>query len=170
VEQVHDFLERHLAPFRERDVRVRVEVMQEALEPSELLGRLVMVDSSSEGATSFSFKSLSVKSLSVESLPAKAQIIKLMLENLKLFRTVFGSQIQTRQTSKTRRYFTMIERGPSAYFDGCRTGRLSTNLAQAQRDYFGAHTYERTDKARGEFFHTNWMGRGGTTASSTYSI
>jgi 6-phosphogluconate dehydrogenase len=57
-----------------------------------------------------------------------------------------------------------------AYFDGYRTGTLSTNLVQAQRDYFGAHTYERTDKARGEFFHTNWTGRGGTTASSTYSI
>jgi 6-phosphogluconate dehydrogenase len=57
-----------------------------------------------------------------------------------------------------------------AYFDGYRTGTLSTNLVQAQRDYFGAHTYERTDTARGEFFHTNWTGRGGTTASSTYSI
>jgi 6-phosphogluconate dehydrogenase len=57
-----------------------------------------------------------------------------------------------------------------AYFDGYRTGTLSTNLVQAQRDYFGAHTYERTDRARGEFFHTNWTGRGGTTASSTYSI
>ena len=57
-----------------------------------------------------------------------------------------------------------------AYFDGYRTGTLSTNLVQAQRDYFGAHTYERTDKARGEFFHTNWTGRGGTTASSTYSV
>jgi 6-phosphogluconate dehydrogenase len=57
-----------------------------------------------------------------------------------------------------------------AYFDGYRTGTLSTNLVQAQRDYFGAHTYERTDKPRGEFFHTNWTGRGGSTASSTYSV
>jgi 6-phosphogluconate dehydrogenase len=57
-----------------------------------------------------------------------------------------------------------------AYFDGYRTGRLSTNLVQAQRDYFGAHTYERTDKPRGEFFHTNWTGRGGTTASSSYTV
>ncbi len=54
------------------------------------------------------------------------------------------------------------------YFDGYRTERLPANLLQAQRDYFGAHTYERIDKPRGEFFHTNWTGRGGTTASSTY--
>ena len=56
------------------------------------------------------------------------------------------------------------------YFDGYRNGRLPANLLQAQRDYFGAHTYERTDKPRGEFFHTNWTGRGGTTASSTYNV
>ena len=57
-----------------------------------------------------------------------------------------------------------------SYFDGYRTGRLSTNIIQAQRDYFGAHTYERLDKPRGEFFHTNWTGRGGTTSSSSYSV
>jgi 6-phosphogluconate dehydrogenase len=57
-----------------------------------------------------------------------------------------------------------------AYFDGYRAGRLPANLLQAQRDYFGAHTYERTDKPRGEFFHTNWTGRGGTTASTTYNV
>ncbi|HOI28320.1 MAG TPA: decarboxylating NADP(+)-dependent phosphogluconate dehydrogenase [Melioribacteraceae bacterium] len=56
------------------------------------------------------------------------------------------------------------------YFDGFRNGRLPANLLQAQRDYFGAHTYERIDKPRGEFFHTNWTGRGGTTASSTYNV
>ncbi len=56
------------------------------------------------------------------------------------------------------------------YFDGYRTERLPANLLQAQRDYFGAHTYERTDKPRGEFFHTNWTGRGGDTASSTYNV
>ena len=56
-----------------------------------------------------------------------------------------------------------------AFFDGYRTGRLPANLLQAQRDYFGAHTYERIDKPRGEFFHTNWTGRGGRTASSTYT-
>jgi 6-phosphogluconate dehydrogenase len=56
------------------------------------------------------------------------------------------------------------------YFDGYRTSRLPANLLQAQRDYFGAHMYERTDKPRGEFFHTNWTGRGGETASSTYIV
>jgi 6-phosphogluconate dehydrogenase len=57
-----------------------------------------------------------------------------------------------------------------AYFDGMRSERLPANLLQAQRDYFGAHTYERVDKARGEFFHTNWTGKGGTTASSSYIV
>lgn len=57
-----------------------------------------------------------------------------------------------------------------SYFDGYRTGRSPANLLQAQRDYFGAHTYERTDKPRGEFFHTNWTGRGGNTASTTYNV
>jgi 6-phosphogluconate dehydrogenase len=56
------------------------------------------------------------------------------------------------------------------YFDGFRNSRLPANLLQAQRDYFGAHTYERVDKPRGEFFHTNWTGRGGSTASSTYNV
>lgn len=56
------------------------------------------------------------------------------------------------------------------YFDGFRNERLPANLLQAQRDYFGAHTYERTDKPRGEFFHTNWTGRGGETASTTYTV
>jgi 6-phosphogluconate dehydrogenase len=56
-----------------------------------------------------------------------------------------------------------------AYFDGYRSARLPANLLQAQRDYFGAHTYERNDRPRGEFFHTNWTGRGGDTASSTYN-
>jgi 6-phosphogluconate dehydrogenase len=55
------------------------------------------------------------------------------------------------------------------YYDGCRNSRLPANLLQAQRDYFGAHTYERVDKPRGEFFHTNWTGHGGSTASSTYN-
>jgi 6-phosphogluconate dehydrogenase len=57
-----------------------------------------------------------------------------------------------------------------AYFDGYRAERLPANLLQAQRDYFGAHTYERIDKPRGEFFHTNWTGRGGDTASTTYTV
>ena len=55
-----------------------------------------------------------------------------------------------------------------AYYDGYRSERLPANLLQAQRDYFGAHTYERLDKPRGEFFHTNWTGTGGTTTASTY--
>jgi 6-phosphogluconate dehydrogenase len=57
-----------------------------------------------------------------------------------------------------------------AYYDGYRTERLPANLLQAQRDYFGAHTYERVDKPRGEFFHTNWTGKGGDSASSTYEV
>ena len=56
-----------------------------------------------------------------------------------------------------------------AFFDGYRTSRLPANLIQAQRDYFGAHTYERIDKLRGEFFHTDWTGHGGSTASSSYN-
>ena len=57
-----------------------------------------------------------------------------------------------------------------AYFDGYRTESLPANLLQAQRDYFGAHQYERVDRPRGQFFHTNWTGRGGTTASSSYNV
>lgn len=57
-----------------------------------------------------------------------------------------------------------------AYFDGVRNERLPANLLQAQRDYFGAHQYERLDRPRGEFFHTDWTGRGGSTASSTYDV
>ncbi len=57
-----------------------------------------------------------------------------------------------------------------SWFDSYSSERLPANLLQAQRDYFGAHTYERIDKERGEFFHTNWTGRGGDTASTTYNI
>lgn len=57
-----------------------------------------------------------------------------------------------------------------AFYDGFRSDQLPANLLQAQRDYFGAHTYERVDQPRGEFFHTNWTGRGGTTSSSTYNV
>mgnify|MGYP000863204289 FL=1 len=56
-----------------------------------------------------------------------------------------------------------------AYYDGYRTARLPANLLQAQRDYFGAHTFERMDRPRGEFFHHNWTGRGGSTSASTYN-
>ncbi len=55
------------------------------------------------------------------------------------------------------------------FFDGYRSERLPANLLQAQRDYFGAHTYERVDRPRGQFFHTNWTGRGGTVASGQYN-
>ena len=55
------------------------------------------------------------------------------------------------------------------YYDGYRSERLPANLLQAQRDFFGAHTYERTDRPRGEFFHTNWTGHGGDTISTTYN-
>jgi len=57
-----------------------------------------------------------------------------------------------------------------AFFDGYRTARLPANLLQAQRDFFGAHTYERTDQPRGQFFHTNWTGHGGRVSSTTYNV
>jgi 6-phosphogluconate dehydrogenase len=56
-----------------------------------------------------------------------------------------------------------------AYFDGYRSQRLPANLLQAQRDYFGAHTYERLDKPRGEYFHTNWTGTGGDVTAQSYN-
>lgn len=57
-----------------------------------------------------------------------------------------------------------------SYYDGYRCEKLPANLLQAQRDYFGAHTYERLDHQRGEFFHTNWTGHGGNTSASTYQV
>jgi 6-phosphogluconate dehydrogenase len=56
-----------------------------------------------------------------------------------------------------------------AFFDGYRRARLPQNLLQAQRDYFGAHTYERVDRPRGEFSHTDWIGSGAAAISSTYT-
>ncbi len=56
-----------------------------------------------------------------------------------------------------------------AFFDGYRSARLPANLLQAQRDFFGAHTYERVDQPRGQFFHTNWTGTGGDTSSTSYN-
>jgi 6-phosphogluconate dehydrogenase len=55
-----------------------------------------------------------------------------------------------------------------AFYDGYRHAQLPANLIQAQRDYFGAHTYERVDKPRDEFFHTNWTGEGGDVTASSY--
>jgi 6-phosphogluconate dehydrogenase len=57
-----------------------------------------------------------------------------------------------------------------AFYDGYRSERLPANLLQAQRDYFGAHTYERIDQPRGKFFHTNWTGKGGTVSAGTYTV
>lgn len=57
-----------------------------------------------------------------------------------------------------------------SFYDGYRSGWLPANLLQALRDYFGAHTYERVDKPRREFFHTNWTGTGGTVSASSYSV
>jgi 6-phosphogluconate dehydrogenase len=56
-----------------------------------------------------------------------------------------------------------------AFYDGYRTADLPANLLQAQRDYFGAHTYERIDNPRGQFFHTNWTGTGGNVSSGSYN-
>ncbi|MDA3956610.1 decarboxylating NADP(+)-dependent phosphogluconate dehydrogenase, partial [Oceanispirochaeta sp.] len=88
----------------------------------------------------------------------------------------FGDILQKAQSSLRRVISTAVTLGipvPTlstalAFFDGYRSARLPANLLQAQRDYFGAHTYERTDKPRGEFFHTNWTGTGGDVSSSTY--
>jgi 6-phosphogluconate dehydrogenase len=57
-----------------------------------------------------------------------------------------------------------------SFYDGFRTARLPANLLQAQRDFFGAHTFEQVDKPRGQFFHVNWTGRGGRVASGTYNV
>jgi 6-phosphogluconate dehydrogenase len=98
------------------------------------------------------------------------------LENL-LLDAFFREAINKYQASWRKALVKAIESGvptPAissalAFFDGFRTERLPANLLQAQRDYFGAHTYERTDRPRGEFFHTNWTGKGGRVSSSTYT-
>jgi 6-phosphogluconate dehydrogenase len=99
------------------------------------------------------------------------------LRNL-LLDPFFEDAIRKAQSAWRRVIATAVELGipmPAissalAYYDGYRSARLPANLLQAQRDYFGAHTYERLDKPGGEVFHTNWTGRGGTTASSTYNV
>lgn len=98
------------------------------------------------------------------------------LPNL-LLSDYFKKIIETHQTSWRKVIALAVQAGipvPAfcsslSYYDSYRCDRLPANLLQAQRDYFGAHTYERVDKQRGEFFHTNWTGRGGDTASSTYN-
>jgi len=97
------------------------------------------------------------------------------LSNL-LLSEYFRGKVESAQASWRRVVAAAVCHGIAApsltsalsYFDGYRSERLPANLLQAQRDYFGAHTYERIDRPRGEFFHTNWTGRGGNTASSTY--
>ncbi len=99
------------------------------------------------------------------------------LDNL-LLDPFFKSAVEKAQDSWRRVVTTAVQMGipvPAistalAYYDGYRHERLPANLLQALRDYFGAHTYERVDKPRGEFFHTNWTGRGGSTSASTYSV
>lgn len=99
------------------------------------------------------------------------------LENL-LLDPFFKDAVQSAQESWRRVCATALQNGipvPAmtsalAYFDGFRNDRLPANLLQAQRDYFGAHQYERVDKPRGEFFHTDWTGRGGSTASTMYDV
>ncbi len=90
----------------------------------------------------------------------------------------FKEKIESAQTSWRRVVASAVSNGfpiPTlmagiAYYDGYRSANLPANLMQAQRDYFGAHTYERVDAPRGTFFHTNWTGRGGKTASTTYDV
>ncbi|BBL57928.1 decarboxylating NADP(+)-dependent phosphogluconate dehydrogenase [Methylomonas koyamae] len=99
------------------------------------------------------------------------------LENL-LLADFFGAAMQQADAGWRQAVVMGIELGiptPAfssalAYYDGYRSERLPANLLQAQRDYFGAHSYERTDSPRGEFFHTDWTGRGGKTASTTYTV
>jgi len=99
------------------------------------------------------------------------------LENL-LLDPFFKKAVQKGQSSWRKVVTTAVKLGipmPTmssalTFFDGYRHERLPANLLQAQRDYFGAHTYERVDKPRGQFFHTNWTGRGGETSASTYTV
>lgn len=98
------------------------------------------------------------------------------LNNL-LLDPFFKEKVMNNQDSWRRVMATAISNGipvPAmsaalAYYDGYRSEKTPANLLQAQRDYFGAHTYERVDHPRGEFFHTNWTGRGGSTSASTYN-
>ena len=98
------------------------------------------------------------------------------LENL-LLDSYFADTIRTLVPSWRRVCATAVSNGipmpafctAMNYFDGYTTELLPANLLQAQRDYFGAHTYERLDSPRGKFFHTNWTGEGGSTSASTYN-
>ena len=104
-------------------------------------------------------------------LPLNPNLTNLLMDDF------FSSALNKYQASWRKALIHAIELGvptPAfstalAFYDGYRTERLPANLLQAQRDFFGAHTYERVDKPRGEFFHTNWTGRGGRVSSSTYN-
>ncbi|HET7349212.1 MAG TPA: decarboxylating NADP(+)-dependent phosphogluconate dehydrogenase [Acidobacteriaceae bacterium] len=99
------------------------------------------------------------------------------LHNL-LFDSFFSGVLNEYQASWRKAVVKAIALGVPApaistalsFYDGYRTERLPANLLQAQRDFFGAHTYERVDQARGQFFHTNWTGRGGRVSSTTYNV
>lgn len=99
------------------------------------------------------------------------------LDNL-LFDDFFKKEITNAENSWRRVVATAVQQGipvpcfstALSFFDGYRTERLPANLLQAQRDFFGAHTYERVDQPRGKFFHTNWTGTGGSVTSSTYNV
>ena len=106
-----------------------------------------------------------------EAFDADGDLVNLLLN------PYFTDAVQQAQQPWRRTVRAAIEMGVAtpafssalAYYDGYRSLRLPANLLQAQRDYFGAHTYERLDKPRGEFFHTNWTGTGGDTTASTYN-
>jgi 6-phosphogluconate dehydrogenase len=99
------------------------------------------------------------------------------LQNL-LLDDYFKNAIASAQLAWRKVTATAVQHGISvpafssalAYYDGYRSAVLPANLLQAQRDYFGAHTYERVDKPAGEYFHTNWTGKGGNTVSTTYNV
>ena len=99
------------------------------------------------------------------------------LNNL-LLDNFFSSAVNQYQASWRKAIVHAVELGVATpafstalnFFDGYRTARLPQNLLQAQRDFFGAHTYERIDQPRGQFFHTNWTGKGGRVSSSTYNV
>jgi 6-phosphogluconate dehydrogenase len=107
-----------------------------------------------------------------EAYDKNPQITNLLLDDF------FSQTLNGYQASWRRAIIQAIEYGvptPAfstalSFYDGYRTARLPANLLQAQRDFFGAHTYERVDKPRGQFFHTNWTGHGGRTSSGTYNV
>ena len=106
-----------------------------------------------------------------ESLDKNAQLSNLLLDKF------FTKALRRYQAGWRKAVISAVKAGvptPAfttalAFYDGYRTARLPANLLQAQRDFFGAHTYERVDQPRGQFFHTNWTGHGGKVASGQYN-